>query len=145
MGYLFTRQQLYELVWTSPVTTLAKSLAVSDVGLAKACRRGDIPLPPRYWAKLNAGQRMTRTPLPPRAPGASDRVAVGAGRPQTFRADGNEDIQGNDGDGVKRDELPPPLLMTKRWMRSRRRSGVRCPRNSASCAHWTTRIRRYRQ
>ncbi|WP_179948946.1 hypothetical protein [Burkholderia sp. FL-7-2-10-S1-D7] len=39
MGYLFTRQQLYELVWAGPITTLAKSLAVSDVGLAKACRR----------------------------------------------------------------------------------------------------------
>jgi hypothetical protein len=108
MGYLFTRQQLYELVWTGPVTTLAKSLAVSDVGLAKACRRGDIPLPPRgYWARLAAGQRMTRTPLPPRAPGASDRVEVGAGRPQTFQPEGNEDGQGNGGDGVKRDELPP--------------------------------------
>lgn len=47
MGYLFTRQQLYELVWAGPITTLAKSLAVSDVGLAKACRRGDTRLPAR--------------------------------------------------------------------------------------------------
>jgi hypothetical protein len=34
MAYLFTRQQLYELVWAGPITTLAKSLAISDVGLA---------------------------------------------------------------------------------------------------------------
>jgi hypothetical protein len=30
MGYLFTRQQLYELVWAGPITTLAKSLVISD-------------------------------------------------------------------------------------------------------------------
>lgn len=107
MGYLFTRQQLYELVWSGPMTTLARSLAISGVGLAKACRRSDIPVPPRgYWARLNAGQRMVRTPLPRRAPGASDRVEVGSGRPQVFQPDGND---GNDGDGdrLKSDERPP--------------------------------------
>jgi hypothetical protein len=86
MGYLFTREQLYDLVWSGPISTLAKSLALSDVGLAKACRRGDIPLPPRgYWAKLNAGQRVTREPLPLRAPGGSNDVQVGAGQHQSFR------------------------------------------------------------
>lgn len=91
MGYLFTRQQLYELVWAGPITTLAKSLVVSDVGLAKACRRGDIPLPPRgYWAKLNAGQRVSRSPLPLRAPGASDHVEVGAGPRQPFRKEASD-------------------------------------------------------
>lgn len=101
MGYLFTRQQLYELVWAGPITTLAKSLVISDVGLAKACRRGDIPLPPRgYWARLNAGQHVVRTPLPQRAPGASDRVAVGSGRPRVFRPDGDDD-------SPNVEELPP--------------------------------------
>ncbi|MEM5387913.1 hypothetical protein VSR68_30635 [Paraburkholderia phymatum] len=91
MGYLFTRRQLYELVWAGPITALAKSLGVSDVGLAKACRRGDIPLPPRgYWAKLNAGRHVDRTPLPLRAPGASDWVEVGSGRPQAFGQDAVE-------------------------------------------------------
>ncbi|MEM5434736.1 hypothetical protein [Paraburkholderia diazotrophica] len=91
MGYMFTRQQLYELVWAAPISTLAKSLAISDVGLAKACRRGDIPLPPRgYWARLNAGRHVTRTPLPLRAPGASDRIDVGSGRAHIFRPDGDD-------------------------------------------------------
>jgi hypothetical protein len=109
MGYLFTRQQLYELVWAGPITTLAKTLAISDVGLAKACRRGDIPVPPRgYWARLNAGQRVARTPLPRRAPGMSDRVAVGAGQPQLFRPDCNEDSHSNDSGNLgKRDGRPP--------------------------------------
>lgn len=85
MGYLFTRHQLYELVWAGPVSALAKSLKVSDVALAKACRRGDIPLPPRgYWMKLNAGKGVTKTPLPLRAPGAADQVEVGSGRRQVY-------------------------------------------------------------
>jgi hypothetical protein len=68
MGYLFTRHQLHELVWAGPISALAKSLKISDVGLAKACRRGDIPLPPRgYWAKLSAGKDVTKMPLPLRA------------------------------------------------------------------------------
>jgi hypothetical protein len=113
MAYLFTRQQLYERVWSEPTTTIAKSLAISAVGLAKACRRGDIPVPPRgYWARLNAGQRMTRTPLPLRAPGATDRVTVGSGDPQVFQAEGDgdeHDPEGTQGENarVKRDALPP--------------------------------------
>lgn len=109
MGYLFTRQQLYELVWSGPMTTLAKRLTISGVGLAKACRRGDIPVPPRgYWARLAAGQRVARTPLPRRAPGASDRVTVGAGRPQAFQPERDERQHGNEaaGDSLK-EELPP--------------------------------------
>lgn len=60
-----TRSQLYAMVWSKPMTRLAKEFDISDVGLAKACRKNDIPLPPRgYWAKLEAGQEMKATPLP---------------------------------------------------------------------------------
>ena len=34
-----TRQALYDLVWSMPVTKLAESLGLSDVGLAKICDR----------------------------------------------------------------------------------------------------------
>ena len=79
MAYVFTRQQLYELVWSDPISTLPEPLAISDVGLAKVCRRGDIPLSPRgYWAKLHAGRHVSRTPLSLLAPGASDHIEVGA-------------------------------------------------------------------
>lgn len=59
------RSELYEKVWASPMTKLAAELGISDVGLAKACRRHAVPAPPRgYWAKLQAGQKPPRTPLP---------------------------------------------------------------------------------
>ena len=60
------RSQLYELVWTKPVRDVAADFGISDVALAKRCRALNIPLPWRgYWAKVAAGQKPRRTPLPP--------------------------------------------------------------------------------
>ena len=86
-GHLFTRRELYDLVWAGPISALAKTLQVSDVWLAKTCRLSNIPLPPRgYWARLYAGQIVGKTPLPLRAPGESDQVTVGGGRYPHYRA-----------------------------------------------------------
>jgi len=59
------RQQLYDAVWSEPVTTVASRYGLSDVGLAKICKRLRIPVPSRgYWAKVNAGASVRRPPLP---------------------------------------------------------------------------------
>ena len=59
-----TRTQLYELVWTTPIQKLATRFGLSDVGLAKVCKRHKIPRPPRgYWAKLANGKRVRKFPL----------------------------------------------------------------------------------
>ena len=60
-----TRQELYEEIWTDPVTVVAKRYGLSDVGMAKLCRRMGIPIPPRgYWAKLRSGTKVKKTRLP---------------------------------------------------------------------------------
>lgn len=60
-----TREQLYERVWAEPMQKLAPHYGISDVGLAKACKRLRVPVPGRgYWAKKAAGQTVRRTPLP---------------------------------------------------------------------------------
>jgi hypothetical protein len=52
-----TRQSLYDLVWSTPMSTLAKDFGISDVALAKRCRAIDVPVPPRgYWARRGAGR-----------------------------------------------------------------------------------------
>jgi len=59
------RTALYEQLWSVPATQLAVQYGISDVGLAKVCKRYRIPRPPRgYWAKLQAGKPVRRTPLP---------------------------------------------------------------------------------
>ena len=61
----FTREALYTLVWERPVLAIAKDVGVSDVALAKACRKAGIPLPSRgHWAIINAG-RTVKTPALP--------------------------------------------------------------------------------
>jgi len=60
-----TRGELYDLVWTSPMRTLCKRFEISNVWLAKICRRHRIPVPPRgYWAKRHAGIDLPPAPLP---------------------------------------------------------------------------------
>jgi hypothetical protein len=74
----FTREQLYELVWSEPMRHVAERLGISDVGLAKTCRRANVPVPERgYWAKRQAGRAPTQAPLPPRGFGMSRDVRIG--------------------------------------------------------------------
>lgn len=59
------RRTLYERVWTVATTRLALEYGISDVGLAKVCRRYRIPRPPRgYWGKIQNGQKIRRPALP---------------------------------------------------------------------------------
>lgn len=60
-----TREGLYLLVWETPFEKLAAELGISEHSLAKRCRLENIPRPPRdYWAKIEAGKRVTKIPLP---------------------------------------------------------------------------------
>ena len=64
MSIQLTREELYDLVWSRPVTKVAAELEISDVALHKICRRHDVPVPPRgHWAKLAAGKPIQQTPL----------------------------------------------------------------------------------
>jgi hypothetical protein len=79
----FSRKELYDLIWAQPMKTVAASVGISDVALAKHCKRANIPAPQRgYWARKSAGKPTIQIALPPRFPGASDHV--GAPRNQRY-------------------------------------------------------------
>jgi hypothetical protein len=60
-----TREQLYEEVWAEPITKVAGRYGVSDVAVAKWCRKLNVPRPGRgYWAQKSAGRRVKPWPLP---------------------------------------------------------------------------------
>jgi hypothetical protein len=62
----YDREELYDDVWKSPIREIAKLHGISDVALAKTCRKLFIPLPGRgYWAKKAAGQPVQPRPLLP--------------------------------------------------------------------------------
>jgi ankyrin repeat protein len=72
-----TRAELLDRVWSQPVSQLALQWGISDRGLGKACRRLQIPVPPRgYWAKLKAGRDRRRPKLPALPKGQADEVVV---------------------------------------------------------------------
>jgi hypothetical protein len=64
---IYEREKLYEEVWKEPVLVVANRYGVSNVALAKACWKLDVPLPPRgYWARIRAGRKAPPRPhLPP--------------------------------------------------------------------------------
>lgn len=72
-----TREQLYELVWSKPLTKLAREYDLSDVGLAKICTRYKIPRPPvGYWTKLAHGYNTKKMPLPESASPKNDLIEI---------------------------------------------------------------------
>jgi hypothetical protein len=72
-----SREDLYELAWSKPLSTLAKDFGISDVALAKRCKRLGIPVPGRgYWARVDAGQTPHRPQLPKREDQWGDQNAL---------------------------------------------------------------------
>lgn len=60
-----TRKELYDLVWSEPMSTVCKRFGISDNGLRKHCKSMNIPTPPiGYWAKSQNGKTVERAPLP---------------------------------------------------------------------------------
>jgi hypothetical protein len=53
-----TRKELYDLVWSEPLTSLGRRFEISDNGIRKTCKRLNIPLPRNgHWQKIAAGKR----------------------------------------------------------------------------------------
>lgn len=75
--HTFTRQELFDLVWSKPMRDVADDLGISDRGLGKICMRHRVPSPMRgYWARLAAGQKIRRPSLPKVADQWLDRVEI---------------------------------------------------------------------
>jgi hypothetical protein len=52
-----TRKELYDLVWSEPMTSLSKKYQISDVGLRKICIKMSVPLPRKgHWNKVLEGK-----------------------------------------------------------------------------------------
>ncbi|MEJ2105189.1 MAG: hypothetical protein P8X47_11520, partial [Ignavibacteriaceae bacterium] len=59
------RTELYEKIWSKPMTEIAKEYEVSDKAIAKICYKLKIPVPGLgYWRKVETGIKVVKTPLP---------------------------------------------------------------------------------
>lgn len=58
-----TRKELFDQVWSSPMTKVAIDYGVTSTALKKTCTRHEIPTPERgYWAKLQHGKPVAGKP-----------------------------------------------------------------------------------
>lgn len=74
-----TRAELHELVWTKPMTELARQFGLRDQHIAKACDGADIARPRAgYWQKVEYGKSVSRSALNNECFGACDIVAIDA-------------------------------------------------------------------
>jgi hypothetical protein len=74
---VYTRRELYDLVWNSSISRISKEFGMSDKGLAKICIKHNIPRPPLgYWAKVQNGQNPKRTPLPTIKDKTPDKIQI---------------------------------------------------------------------
>lgn len=59
-----TRKELYDLVWSKPMTEIAATYRLRDIHVAKACDKNDIPRPPAgYWQKRAHNKSVARPAL----------------------------------------------------------------------------------
>lgn len=78
---MISRDELYRLVWSEPMTAVAAKFEVSSNYLARICDSLNVPCPGRgYWAKRAVGKAPVQTPLPPAEPGEPESWA-GKGGP----------------------------------------------------------------
>jgi hypothetical protein len=74
---LYRRSDLYHAVWTEPVRVVAAKHGISDVALAKICKKLGVPIPGRgYWAQKTAGRAPPPTPLPKLPPGSREQLLL---------------------------------------------------------------------
>ena len=76
-----SREQLYELVWQTPMSKLGPQLATNGPSLASLCRKRQIPTPPLgYWQKKAVGRAPEMPPLPTFEPPPKASTAIKAAR-----------------------------------------------------------------
>lgn len=118
--HVFTRQALYDRVWAEPIRTVAQSLGVSDVGLAKACRGAGIPTPPRgWWAKRQHHKTLPPKPRLPARPNQPDRVVIAPPRPKPLPSPAVEAAAATVADGpqiVIADDLRGAHPIVRDWV-----------------------------
>lgn len=71
------RKELYDLVWSKPMTHIGKEFGMSDVAVRKHCKKHDIPTPPvGYWTKLAHGKKVRRPKLSTKTESANTIVQL---------------------------------------------------------------------
>ncbi len=90
---VLAREELYEMVWSEPITHIAKRLGASDVAISKICRKMNVPRPPRgHWARVQHGYPTSQPPLPKAKPETPQEWVLTPQGPRQAFSDSDVDI-----------------------------------------------------
>lgn len=77
MEHRFTRQQLYDTIWSKPMSHLAAELGTTTGILSTLLRRADIPTPSSgHWMRKEFGKPIEQPPLPPTPSGCVEPIVL---------------------------------------------------------------------
>ena len=95
-----TREDLYKIAWSIPVTSILKKYVLSYAEFKKTCTRMEIPLPKAgHWEKLKAGKEVEITELPINYNGSTE-ISL------DLRKEGEESLKGKQSpEEVLKDEI----------------------------------------
>jgi hypothetical protein len=63
--HTISREELYQQIWSRPMTKVAAEYGVTSTALKKTCNRHKIPTPGRgYWAKCEHNKPVHQVSLP---------------------------------------------------------------------------------
>lgn len=89
MEHHFSRQELFDLVWSRPMSHLAAEFSVTPDMLLALLRKAHIPRPPAgHWMRKEFGKAIAQPPLPPPPPGCTEPLVLDARRRASLRAGG---------------------------------------------------------
>ena len=72
--FSYSREEMFAAVWAQPMRDACKRFGISDVALAKICRRLKVPRPNHgYWLRRSIGQDPPRKALPAEGPDTPPR------------------------------------------------------------------------
>lgn len=78
---VLTREEIYDLVWSSPLSHLAKRFNVTATTFARICDRHAIPRPwAGYWTQLESGKSPEKPPLGTGPAGSERGIRIGQQR-----------------------------------------------------------------
>lgn len=72
-----SREQLYDLVWAKPMTTIAAEFGITTAAMKAHCERVHVPTPwSGYWVQLAAGKTVQRSLLPNAGPTTPSEIVI---------------------------------------------------------------------
>lgn len=81
-----SREELYDLVWSKPLTHIIKDYAYTLHGLQGICRENNIPLPINgYWSSIRFNKKVNKAQLPPSEDNASIELIIRQEGQQDFK------------------------------------------------------------